>query len=261
MNIRNIIFVVSCLVTVGAASYLFLGTQEKDKQKAAKVDLQSAKQGAVPEKKDNLAGVATDGLNPSSSGKSLKTDVATTDKSSATSQDSQHSLRGSAWSPEDVSKTLKESQSPVAPTLSKFFEVKRKFRRTFEEKAELQALLSDSFHVQTMSEFLVEKNRKVYSAEDEALRLTAVSFLNQAIDYEANPIREKVVEAAKAVILAENIKPEFPRKLKVSLAGDKVELALRVIVYFPTARTQLVAASSGTNQEIILRAANYVGDE
>ncbi|MCB0365549.1 MAG: hypothetical protein H6624_03950 [Bdellovibrionaceae bacterium] len=170
------------------------------------------------------------------------------------------SLRGHVWSPEDLAEILLNSESPLAGTLKDFFAVKRKHLRTPEEDAALKAQLSDANQIQSLAEFLKSKDRAAYTAADEALRLTAVSFINEAVRFEENPSRMDAVEAAKTVVLADNIRPEFSRDLKVSLAGDKVELAMQLILYFPETRNQLVASSTGTNQEIVRRAADYVGE-
>lgn len=275
MQKRNIIFAVGSLLIVVAVSLVFFGTEEADEQGVQQAGLLEGK-GSLsdPNLSENGdlvgAGTESDGVSPSNSdrrgstsGPSIKESSTkkTTSKKGRTAVSPGVALRERIWSPDEVAEALESSEASVAPTLNEFFKVNRKHQRTSEEEAELAALLSDPTQARALAEFLTEKSRKAYTSNDEALRLTAVSFLNAAIGLETNPVRQDAVAAAKTVVLAENIDPNLPRNLKVSLAGDKVELAMQMILFFPESRNQLVASSTGTNHEIIQRASDYVGDQ
>ncbi|MCB0384450.1 MAG: hypothetical protein KDD43_03585, partial [Bdellovibrionales bacterium] len=251
MQKRNIIFASLTIIVMAGAGIMLLnrpGTEEKSPRLSETNKMASP--GRENKRQETKLANASDVANqlvrggPQVAGKdSEEASVAT--GSSILSKDSQEiggagSLREHVWSPDELGTILDSSDLPLAGTLKEFFGIKRKHLRTPEEDTALKALLGDEGQIQIMAEFLKQKERVEYQAADEALRMTAVSFLNEAIRFDENPVRLNAVEAAKSVILAENIRTEFSRDLKVSLAGDKVELAMQVILYFPESREQLV---------------------
>lgn len=162
--------------------------------------------------------------------------------------------------PEQVSDVLSQSSVSVAPTLKQFFELKRNWLRNEHELAAYQELLSDTARIRAVGDFLLQGSRESLDSSDEALRYAAVEFLNESLHYDQNPSRYESQNTVKQIILAQNIQENMPRDLKVSLAGDKVELSMQYALSFPESRRELLAQASETNKKIVKRAIDYVGN-
>lgn len=166
---------------------------------------------------------------------------------------------GQAWAPDDVARFLSAETSRLGQKLYEFFTIKRKQVRSAEETERLKALASDTQQITAVADFLSSHERVAYSANDEALRMTGVSFLGEALRYQKSSSSQVVNQAVRNVILADNLPASLPENLRLSIAGDKVELAMQMMVYVPSSRGQLLAQAQGINREIVQRAADYVG--
>lgn len=162
--------------------------------------------------------------------------------------------------PEQVSEVLSQSSVSVAPTLKQFFELKRNWLRNEFELAAYQELLSDTAQIRAVGDFLLQGSRESLDASDETLRYAAVEFLNESLHYDQNPSRYESQNTVKQIILAQNIQANMPRDLKVSLAGDKVELSMQYALSFPESRRELLEQANETNKKIVKRAIDYVGN-
>lgn len=161
--------------------------------------------------------------------------------------------------PEYVIEYLQSSSSPIAVTLSKFFSYQQNQLRTANEEKEYYNMLSDRELLHKVGDYLMHSNEESLDYGNESLRSIAVAFINEAMSYSSNPVREDVRTVSETVILASNILGTMPRPLKISLAGDKVELSIHYLQHFPQNQTSLLTRSNGINREIIKRAVNYVG--
>lgn len=161
---------------------------------------------------------------------------------------------------EQVSDVLSQSSVSVAPTLKQFFELKRNWLRNEFELAAYHELLSDPSQIRAVGDFLLQGSRESLDSSDEALRYAAVDFLNESLHYDENPSRYESQNTVKQIILAQNIRANMPRDLKVSLAGDKVELSMQYALSFPESRRDLLEQANETNKKIVKRAFDYVGN-
>lgn len=169
------------------------------------------------------------------------------------------SSRGRILQPGQVAQLLNESTHPVARPLAEFFLLNRNLMRSEKEEEAYRQLLSDSIQIRAVGEFLLDSHRQTLDYADEALRYAAVSFLSESMINEPNPGGSPSEVAMKQVIFAENIREQMPRNLKVSLAGDKVELSMQYLASFPQAQQDLLTRSKGINQQIVKRALDYIG--
>lgn len=78
-----------------------------------------------------------------------------------------------------------------------------------------------------------------------------VKFFIQSVMWAENPIRSKVVEAMKHVILSNNINETDSEDQRKSIAGDKIELYLGLHKADPEAAERLLSESEGLTWKVL----------
>ncbi|WP_234065049.1 hypothetical protein [Myxococcus stipitatus] len=132
----------------------------------------------------------------------------------------------------------------------KFFEAK--VLRTPAETETFQAMLSSPERLDRAFTRLTSSGETAYSSEVELERMYQVDYLEQALRWKENPERERVLDLAEKVILADNLTPSLPIELRRSLAGDKLELFGVLQSVAPERALRTTERARGTRLERLL---------
>lgn len=131
--------------------------------------------------------------------------------------------------------------------LLRLTELKDKVLLRPDESTEKEALLSDPKMIEWISSSLTKVDG-VKSFKD---RLSMIDFLEEAMIWKSNPIRENVVLAISDVILSDTFSAA-PHDAKRQLVGDKIELFTILSEQAPEKSAHLLSKVQGTKLAVIL---------
>ncbi len=132
--------------------------------------------------------------------------------------------------------------------LSHFEKLKGKVLLSPQESIERERILSDWRTLDWISSSLINP----LSDMDLKSRLLMVDFLEGAITWEENPIRDEAVAFIKSVIFSGSYR-RADKEIRLQLIGDKIELFTILSQEFPEEASELSAKVSGTKLESILK--------
>jgi hypothetical protein len=124
-------------------------------------------------------------------------------------------------------------------------------------RLQYQKLLSDPEMLAHVQEDLLYPEEKKETRVGDLKRLIDIDYLRDALDWSENPMRDTVLSHVSDILLTDNFPEDMGMDMRVSLAGNKMELYELLYDNAPERADTVVQASKGTRIEAML---TYIAD-
>ena len=147
--------------------------------------------------------------------------------------------------------TKKQGKESSTARLSRYQSLKEKVLFSLEESTERERLLSHrptiDWIASQLTNPLLDNNLKD--------RLSMIDYLEDALTWEENPIRDEIVASISSIIFSESFL-RASKDIKRQLVGDKIELFTILTQEFPQKASELLEKVRGSSLEPILQYAS-----
>ncbi|MCB0422686.1 MAG: hypothetical protein KDD61_16920 [Bdellovibrionales bacterium] len=125
-----------------------------------------------------------------------------------------------------VKEVASEDEIQVLKKAERVLSIQRKVLRTFQERRELEAALSDIDFLKKVGEIVVDTSNLANLGlnEHEAIRMRAVLILCRAFEWSENPKLDVVKDLVMDIVIRDDLDAMQDLALKKSMGADRLEL-------------------------------------